>query len=380
MEIKRRLPEKRYPLSSTSKHFRRVLYGLIGVVLSSYVVLFILVMSRIIDQSAQDEVRRALTEESKEKTKGLKSVSLVGGIGHSLLRMERYQERWAAMARVLNTNEVRSPHIRRRINVCVQPKFRKPPGPMIALVSFPGSGNTWIRFLVQQATGILTGSVYRDYSLKRNGFPAESVANGSVLLIKTHEWGETTRQKFQKAVLLIRDPFGCLVAEFNRRAGGHVGHASPEKFHKGNAWPNFVQTHGKLWMESILDWLQFKGPLLVLRYETITEELPGQLIRLLKFLDVNVTWNAFQCIIRNRDGIFRRAKKHLNFEPFNDSMKHTIESYKAIVELALRYHEQGVKFDVNNTTLLHSSANGSSISLDVLPMTYIEKGQNDNGS
>ncbi|GFT37861.1 uncharacterized protein TNCV_4129111 [Trichonephila clavipes] len=152
MEIKRRLPEKRHPLSSTSKHFRRVLYGLIGVVLSSYVVLFILVMSRIIDQSAQDEVRRALAEESKEKKLGLKSVSLVGGIGHSLLRMERYQERWAAMARVLNTNEVRSSHIRRRINVCVQPKFRKPPGPMIALASFPGSGNTWIRFLIQQAT------------------------------------------------------------------------------------------------------------------------------------------------------------------------------------------------------------------------------------
>ncbi|KFM75500.1 WSCD family member, partial [Stegodyphus mimosarum] len=34
--------------------------------------------------------------------------------------------------------------------------------------------------------------------------------------------------KYQKAVLLIRDPYGALVAEFNRRAGGHVGHASPE--------------------------------------------------------------------------------------------------------------------------------------------------------
>ncbi|GIY42585.1 WSCD family member CG9164 [Caerostris extrusa] len=232
MEIKRRIIEKRHVLSSTSKLCRKALYGLIGVILSSYVVLFILVVSRHIDQSAQAEVRRALTEEVKERTKNLKSVSLVGGIGHSLLRMERYQERWAAMARVLNTNEGRMNNFRRRINVCVQPRFKKPPGPMTALASFPGSGNTWIRYLVQQSTGILTGSVYRDYSLKRNGYPAESVANGSVLLIKTHEWGETTRQKFNKAVLLIRDPYGCLVAEFNRRAGGHVGHASPEKFHK----------------------------------------------------------------------------------------------------------------------------------------------------
>ncbi|GBN45851.1 hypothetical protein AVEN_220393-1 [Araneus ventricosus] len=146
-----------------------------------------------------------------------------------------------------------------------------------------------------------------------------------------------------------------------------------------DAWPNFVATHSKLWMESILDWLQFDGPLLILRYETITQELPGKLIRLLKFLDANVTWNAFQCIIRNRDGIFRRAKKQLNFELFDDSMKRTIEGYKTIVETALRYHEQGVKFDIHNTTLLQSSANNGS-NFEVMPMTYIEKGQNENGS
>lgn len=28
-----------------------------------------------------------------------------------------------------------------------------PPGKTIALASFPGSGNTWLRYLLQQATG-----------------------------------------------------------------------------------------------------------------------------------------------------------------------------------------------------------------------------------
>ena len=27
------------------------------------------------------------------------------------------------------------------------------PGPYVALASFPGSGNTWLRYLLQQATG-----------------------------------------------------------------------------------------------------------------------------------------------------------------------------------------------------------------------------------
>ena len=36
--------------------------------------------------------------------------------------------------------------------------------------------------------GILTGSIYRDFALLKNGFPAENIANGSVLVVKTHEY------------------------------------------------------------------------------------------------------------------------------------------------------------------------------------------------
>lgn len=100
---------------------------------------------------------------------------------------------------------------------------------MVALASFPGSGNTWLRYLLQQATGLLTGSVYKDYALLKNGFPAESIANGSVLVVKTHEFGPKSRSKFDRVVLLVRDPFASLLAEFNRRSGGHTGHASVDR-------------------------------------------------------------------------------------------------------------------------------------------------------
>ncbi|KFM75501.1 WSC domain-containing protein 1, partial [Stegodyphus mimosarum] len=134
-------------------------------------------------------------------------------------------------------------------------------------------------------------------------------------------------------------------------------------------------------MESILDWLQFEGPLLIIRYEAITVDLPGELVRLLKFLEANVSWNAFQCVIRNRDGIFRRSKKHLNFEPFDNSLKRVVDGYKTIVQTALRCHEQGIKFDITNTTVLHNVAiNGTNLNISVLPMTYVEKDQNENTS
>ncbi len=47
------------------------------------------------------------------------------------------------------------------------------PGPLTALASYPGSGNTWLRYLLQQSTGIATGSVYNSAALKATTFPAE---------------------------------------------------------------------------------------------------------------------------------------------------------------------------------------------------------------
>ena len=40
-------------------------------------------------------------------------------------------------------------------------QFLDPPGPITGLWSHPGSGNTWMRYLIEQATGKITGSVYK---------------------------------------------------------------------------------------------------------------------------------------------------------------------------------------------------------------------------
>ena len=59
-------------------------------------------------------------------------------------------------------------------------------GPVTALASKPGSGNTWVRHLLQLATGIQTGSIFNEQRLKRNGFPGEGITDGTVIAIKTH--------------------------------------------------------------------------------------------------------------------------------------------------------------------------------------------------
>ena len=58
--------------------------------------------------------------------------------------------------------------------------FLDPPGPLTAVASYPGSGNTWLRYLIQQATGIATGSVYNAAHLKVRKFQKEILASSSL--------------------------------------------------------------------------------------------------------------------------------------------------------------------------------------------------------
>ena len=74
-----------------------------------------------------------------------------------------------------NTNQCENLNLLQRLD---------PPGPKTVLASVPGSGNTWVRHLLQLATGIFTGSEYQETakSFAGGGF----LQNGSAIVIKNH--------------------------------------------------------------------------------------------------------------------------------------------------------------------------------------------------
>ena len=79
-------------------------------------------------------------------------------------------------------------------------------------------------------SGLLTGGVYNDIHLKRKGFPAENVKNGSVIVIKTHGNPLALGIPWNRVILLIRHPYKTLNAEFNRLHSDHLGHANVRLF------------------------------------------------------------------------------------------------------------------------------------------------------
>ncbi|KAL7647712.1 UNVERIFIED_CONTAM: hypothetical protein RMT77_001321 [Armadillidium vulgare] len=86
--------------------------------------------------------------------------------------------------------------------------------PEAYLVSYPRSGNTWVRYLIEGATGLFTGSVYNSKKQIKMGFVGESEfhRNGTVIIIKTHDFPAQFKHGIQVSnneipiVLLIRNP------------------------------------------------------------------------------------------------------------------------------------------------------------------------------
>lgn len=92
----------------------------------------------------------------------------------------------------------------------------------ILLVSYPRSGNSYVRKMLEMRTGIVTGSDSRpnrtlSASLLRFGYRGEGVTDQSVWVVKSHypERLGYIRVPVQRAVLVVRNPFDSIESYFH---------------------------------------------------------------------------------------------------------------------------------------------------------------------
>lgn len=124
----------------------------------------------------------------------------------------------------------------------------------MALASYPGSGNTWLRGLIQTVTGLCIGGIYCDITLRQNGYPGESIRSGVTFMVKTHQidprwegiqyapdspftYFKTIEHVpvYAGGVFIMRNPFRAMVAEFKRQewedeADNHIKTLGQEHF------------------------------------------------------------------------------------------------------------------------------------------------------
>uniref|UniRef100_A0A8C9VPG6 WSC domain containing 2 n=2 Tax=Scleropages formosus TaxID=113540 RepID=A0A8C9VPG6_SCLFO len=209
---------------------------------------------------------------------------------------------------------------------------------LVALASFPGAGNTWARHLIELATGFYTGSYYFDGSLYNKGFKGERDhwKSGRTICIKTHESGRKEIEAFDAAILVMRNPYKALMAEFNRKYGGHIGFASQAHW-KGREWPEFVKNYAPWWASHTLDWLSFGKRVHVVHFEELKKDLFVQLKNIVLFLGLEVSEDRLLCVEGQKDGNFKRSGlRKLEYDPYTAEMRATIDDLIITVDHTLK--------------------------------------------
>jgi hypothetical protein len=160
---------------------------------------------------------------------------------------------WMAICHALDRKRCEGSHGSREYLSIESSHGRVPP----ALYTFPGSGNTWVRMLIEYASGIHTGSVYRDGKIEVL-LPGEQFCGIYLSAVKVHpvhfsadailgivnksgsglpsmnrkkvnsrplpdkcRLADPSLRKFTHAVLLIRNPFACMFSEAMRQMTHH---------------------------------------------------------------------------------------------------------------------------------------------------------------
>ncbi|KAK6483546.1 WSC domain-containing protein 2-like [Huso huso] len=213
---------------------------------------------------------------------------------------------------------------------------------LIALASFPGAGNTWARHLIELATGYYTGSYYFDGSLYNKGFKGERDhwRSGRTICIKTHESGRKEIESYDSGILMIRNPYKALMAEFNRKYGGHIGFASQAHW-KGKEWPEFVKNYAPWWVSHTLDWLKYGRNVKVIHFEDLKHHLFSQMKKMVSYLGLEVSEDRLLCVEGQKDGNFKRSGlRKLEYDPYTPEMRRMIDGFIKKVDEALKMKNQ----------------------------------------
>jgi hypothetical protein len=152
----------------------------------------------------------------------------------------------------------------------------------VALASFPRSGNTWLRFMLEAATGELTGN-----ASDREARVLRRAKEG--LVIKTHR---RDSHRYTHAIHLVRSPFDVVDSFFDwKKSLGWAGK------HGEQSWNEFVQRIIPVWVLHTRHWLDTSTPGFLIRYEDCLREPAPQFRALLTWLDRAVSEETLHAAI-----------------------------------------------------------------------------------
>nr|XP_027209526.1 WSC domain-containing protein 1-like [Penaeus vannamei] len=187
--------------------------------------------------------------------------------------------------------------------------------PSTWLLSFPRSGNTWTRYLLEAATGVVTGSVYHSKYLKGLGYMGEDdpLWWRTSLVIKTHSLLPLRIHPDYPVIAIIRNPARSILSFWNywnieadsQKFTGSIDYSyylTPE-FHE------FAYIKLQKWRATYEYVLKNTTKLHVVFYEKLRESPIKEVRKMLNFLGVKPDEDRLACLSRHTEGRVKGAQK-----------------------------------------------------------------------
>jgi hypothetical protein len=94
----------------------------------------------------------------------------------------------------------------------------------------------------------------------------------------------------------------------------------------------FVTTKLHAWEQTNYFWgLNFTGDVLIVYYEDLVDNVEKILRDILNFINYPIDEDLLSCALKRKEGIYRRKKRLLTFDPFTMAMKKMIEKKRSAV-------------------------------------------------
>jgi hypothetical protein len=195
--------------------------------------------------------------------------------------------------------------------------------PITSLSSYPGSGNTWVRYLIEEYTGYYTGSIYTDKNLAQGGFKGEMKdwKSGQMVAIKAHSF--RNERPLEDAILLIRNPYDAILAEFNRVRGykggdHHTGLATLEDF-LSESWIDMdIEKRAFRWFKLYFGNLTNRDRTLPIFYEDLKRLPIPEMEKIGEFLNITDVDSVakFDCMFSDHSNRFKRSSTR-EYDPWD---------------------------------------------------------------
>jgi hypothetical protein len=207
--------------------------------------------------------------------------------------------------------------------------------PIVFLNSFPGAGNTWARILLEDVTGIYSGSVYGEAKMIDAGFlgEADEPTSGRTCVVKNH--GQHDMEYADGIIYVIRNPYDATIADYKRQVlHSHTSSVDMSVFDKPE-WKAFQMQHLKRWFSMNMWFPEYatKGdiPFHIMYYEDMKTNVTNEMVQILDFFEENYNFTTadrdrrLACLTMMDDNKMHRKSNPIKKELFSDEAIEFIE-------------------------------------------------------